>query len=136
MPPFLLTVRTNMSVQTYLMCALAGGMMSATGCVAPSAAAPVADSSAAILASSRPAAGSTVSAPVDELVLHFVRPARLDEVTLSGPQGTMPMMLSPAGEVQDYSLPVSALDRGAYSVSWRATAAGQEYRGSFGFTVR
>ena len=136
MPPFLLTVRTNMSVQTSLMCTLAAGMMSVTGCVAPSAAAPAAESSASILASSRPTAGSTVTGPVDELVLHFDRPARLDEVTVSGPHGVLPMMLSPAGEVRDYSLPVSELDRGAYSVSWRATAAGQEYRGSFGFTVR
>ena len=91
---------------------------------------------ASILAWSRPAAGSRVTAPVNELVLHFSPPARLDEVTVSGPEGAMPMMVTAVGEVEHYSLPVSGLQAGSYTVSWRASAAGTDYRGSFGFQVK
>lgn len=104
----------------------------AGGAAGPAQAAP----SSSILAWSRPAAGSTVSAPVNELVLHFSPPARLGEVTVTGPQGTMPMMVTAVGEVEHYSLPLSADTPGAYSVAWRATRQGSDYQGSFGFTVR
>ena len=106
-------------------------MMSA-GC----ASAVPAASPRSILAASRPAAGSTVQGPVDELVLHFAPPARVDEVTVTGADGTMPMMIHSAGEAPDYSLPLSGLDAGAYRVDWRASIGSRQYRGSFEFTVR
>ena len=90
---------------------------------------------ASILAASKSAAGSTVRAPVDELVLHFTPPARLEEVTVTGPAGTMPMMVSAVGEVQHYSLPLSGLGPGRYEVEWRASRGGAKHRGSFGFAV-
>ena len=93
-------------------------------------------SESSILVSSTPAAGSTVAAPVNELKLRFSPPARLDEVTVTGPDGTMPMMVHAVGETADYSLPLSGLDRGSYSVNWKATAAGRAYRGSFSFTAQ
>lgn len=92
--------------------------------------------SRSILEMSVPAAGSTVRAPVNELMLNFNPPAQLDEVTIMGPSVTMPMMITPVGEVRHYSLPLSALGRGSYTVSWRASAGGRQYRGSFGFSVR
>lgn len=90
---------------------------------------------ASILAASKPTAGSTVRAPVNELVLHFTPPARLEEVTVSGPEGTMPMMVSAVGEVEHYSLPLAGLGAGRYVVAWRASRSGVQHRGSFGFTV-
>ena len=90
---------------------------------------------ASILAASKPAAGSTVRAPVDELVLHFTPPARLEEVTVTGPAGAMPMMVSAVGEVEHYSLPLSGLGPGRYEVAWRASRGGAQHRGSFGFAV-
>ena len=110
------------------------GMTLASGCAGQSPAARPAQSSS-ILISSSPAAGSTVSEP-ENLELHFNPPARLDEVTVSGPLGTMPMMVHASGDQAHYSLPLSGMTQGAYSVSWRATAAGREDRGSFQFTVR
>lgn len=89
-----------------------------------------------ILAWSKPAAGSTGSAPVNELVFHFSPPARLGEVTVTGPEGAMPMMVTAVGEVEHYSLPLSGLGHGRYTVDWRATAGGVDHRGSFGFEVR
>ena len=91
---------------------------------------------ASILAWSTPAAGSTVSAPVKELVFHFTPPARLGEVIVSGPDGAMPMMVTAVGDVEHYSLPVDGLGSGSYRVAWRASASGVDYRGSFGFQVR
>ena len=85
---------------------------------------------------SEPAAGSTVKGPLNQLMLHFNRPARLEEVTITGPDGSMPMMITPVGEIEHYALPLSGLGRGAYSVAWRATASGREQQGRFGFTVR
>ena len=97
---------------------------------------PEAGTARSILAWSRPAAGSTVSAPVNELVFHFTPPARLGEVTVTGPDGAMPMMVTAVGEVEHYSLPLSADTPGAYTVAWRASVQGREHQGSFGFTVR
>ncbi|HEX6741605.1 MAG TPA: copper resistance protein CopC [Sphingomicrobium sp.] len=93
-------------------------------------------SASSILKASRPAAGSAVAASVDSLDLHFDPPARLDEVTLEGDGGTMPMMVHSVGEVADYSIPLPGLDAGHYAVNWRATARGRQYRGAFTFTVR
>ena len=84
---------------------------------------------------SAPAADSTVNAPVEELVLRFSTPASLNEVTISGPNGQQPMMIHPAGEVADYSLPLAGLGPGSYTVNWRATARGSTYQGSFSFRV-
>ncbi len=109
----------------------------ACGCAsqpAPPAAAAGAEQS--ILVRSNPAAGATVAAPLDKLELWFNPPARLGEVTVSGPEGLMPMMVTAVGEVGYYSLPVSASAPGNYSVSWTALAAGREHRGSFRFTLR
>ena len=89
-----------------------------------------------ILAWSRPPANSTVSAPLDELVLHFSPPARLGEVMVSGPDGAMPMMVTAVGEVGHYSLPLSSLGPGRYTVDWKAISRGVDYNGSFGFEVR
>lgn len=89
-----------------------------------------------ILAGSTPAAGSVVATSVNELVLRFSPPARLAQVAVTGPDGTMPMMITPVGETGTYELPLPDLDPGSYTVEWRATAAGNEYQGSFNFTVR
>lgn len=89
-----------------------------------------------LLASSVPGNGEVVRAPLNRLELHFSPPARLMEVTLSGPGGLMPMMVTPVGETAHYSLPVSGLGPGAYTVDWRARAGTREDRGSFAFTVR
>ena len=104
----------------------------------PAASEPLANPGAAasILAWSKPAAGSTVGGPVNELVLHFSPPARLGEVTVTGPDGAMPMMVTAVGEVEHYSLPVSELESGRYTVAWKATAGSAAYSGSFGFQVR
>lgn len=101
--------------------------------VLPAAEVPAQDS---ILSRSNPAVGSTVQGPVTSLELHFKLPARLDEVTLSGPEGVMPTMVHAIGEVPNYSIPLSDLGPGSYTASWRATARGQNHRGSFGFTVK
>jgi len=102
--------------------------------VSPAAAAVPAQDS--ILVGSNPAAGSTVQGPVTSLELHFKVPARLDEVTLSGPEGVMPTMVHAIGEVPNYSIPLSDLGPGSYTVNWRAIARSQEHRGSFEFTVK
>jgi len=89
-----------------------------------------------ILARSTPANGATVTGPVNQLMLHFARPARLLEVTVDGPDGLSPMMITAAGETNDYSVPLSGLGTGAYRANWKASAAGQTYTGTIAFTVR
>ena len=90
-----------------------------------------------ILQSSTPAAGSTVRGPVDSLELRFAPPARLGELTVTGSDGlTMPMMVTAVGEVSRYSIPLSGLGPGTYTVKWQAIAAGTSHQGSFRFTVR
>ena len=74
--------------------------------------------------------------PVNQLQLHFARPARLLEVTVDGPDGLSPMMITAAGETHDYTIPLPGLGAGAYRVNWRASAAGAPYSGVIGFTVR
>jgi methionine-rich copper-binding protein CopC len=114
---------------TLALAALLTACMSEVPAAAPSP-------SNSILTGSSPAAGSIVRGEIDELQLHFNPPARLDEVTVSGPGGTLPTMIHAVGEVADYSIPLSGLGPGVYTVSWRATAKGREYRGSFGFTAK
>jgi methionine-rich copper-binding protein CopC len=109
------------------------------GCAAQTsgtAAAETKQPDASILASATPAAGSTVSAPVNELKLRFNPPARLDEISVNGPEGLMPVKVTAVGEVADYSIPLAGLGRGTYSVSWKAASGGRDYRGSFAFTVK
>ena len=89
-----------------------------------------------LLAGSSPANGAVVSASPGNLVLDFSPPARLLEVTIAGPGGQMPMMVTASGDNARYSLPLPALGLGTYSVDWRATAAGREDRGTFSFTVK
>ena len=90
-----------------------------------------------ILQSSSPGAGTSVGGPVDRLELRFSPPARLTEVTVTGSDGLqMPVMVTAIGEVAYYSIPLHGLEAGSYTVQWRASAAGSEHRGSFGFTVR
>jgi methionine-rich copper-binding protein CopC len=113
----------------------ATALLSACAAVPPNrTAAPQAQAS--ILSSSRPANGSTVAAPVDSLELHFNPPARLDELTVTGPEDTMPMMVHGVGEVSDYSVPLSGLGPGTYTAAWKAFSGGREARGSFTFTVK
>lgn len=104
-----------------------------------SAAAPAASAattSAPVLAGSTPANGAVVSGPLNNLELHFDPPARLAEVTIAGPDGLMPMMVTAAGENAHYSLPLAGLGPGSYTVDWRATVGTREERGTFAFTVR
>ena len=102
--------------------------------IPPAAPAAVAQS---ILQGSTPADGSTVAGPVDSLELRFSPPARLLELTVTGSDGlSMPMMVTAVGEVARYSLPLSGLEAGAYTVNWRAAAGGTSHSGRFRFTVR
>ncbi len=112
-----------------------------TSSTAPGAASAAADEqgapkSAGILAWSKPAAESISNAPVSELILHFTAPVRLLEVTVTGPDGTMPMMVSAVGEVEHYSLPLSDLGPGRYVVEWRGSAGTVQHSGSFRFEVK
>lgn len=123
-------IRAASVIAATLLCALGCSRqpMSPTGAVVP------ADNS--ILDRSNPAGGSTVQGPVDNLELHFKLPARLDEVTLRGPEGVMPTMVHAVGEVTNYSIPLPDLGPGSYTVNWRAFARAQEHRGSFEFTIK
>lgn len=65
------------------------------GCAQPPAAVPPSAPSPAtagsILVGATPAPGSVVTGPVNQLVLRFSPPARLNEVTIGGPDGAMAM---------------------------------------------
>lgn len=110
-------------------CAPAGPQQAATGVG-------VAGSQRGILVRSRPAADSTSETPLNKIDLWFDPPARLGEVTLTGPDGMMPMMVTAVGEVDHYSIPVSVTDPGEYLLSWKASAGGQAHSGSFRFRLR
>lgn len=108
-----------------------------SNCAAQPAAGPPAQASeASILARSTPTNGSRVAGPVNQLQLHFARPARLLEVTVDGPDGLSPMMITAVGETTDYAIPLPGLGAGAYRVNWKATAAGAPYSGTINFTIR
>ena len=92
-------------------------------------------SEAKVLARSTPADGSTVAGPVNNL-LKFARPVRLLEVTLDGPDGLSPMMITAVAETTDYSIPLPGLAGGKYRVNWRTSASGRPHDGAFTFTVR
>jgi hypothetical protein len=73
---------------------------------------------------------------VNELKLHFAPPARLDELTVTGPEGLMPIMVTAVGETADYSVPVSGLGAGTYTAHWKAMIGARKYEGRFAFTVK
>ena len=88
------------------------------------------------LVRSVPADGATVQAP-QSLTLTFREPVRLAEVTLTGPSGEMPMMVTAAGEQTSYTLPLTDLEPGVHEVRWRALARdGTNLEGRLSFTVR
>lgn len=132
--PFAKTVGKSRGT-LHIALALAGALL--CSCAPDSTATSAAQRTAnSILVSSAPAGGSTVAAPVNELVLNFDPPARLGEVTVTGPDGMMPTMVTSVGEVARYTIPLHGLGPGSYTVRWTATVAGQAHEGSFGFTVR
>lgn len=100
----------------------------------PSASAP-GSTNKSILARSSPAAGAVLTRAPDSLKLHFDPPARLDEVTVTGPKGSMPMMVEAVGEVADYDLPLSGMSPGSYTVEWKAISGANQYSGQFGFKI-
>lgn len=109
----------------------------AMGCAAsPSTAPGTQQVETEVLARSTPADGATVAAPVNTLLLKFARPVRLIEVTLDGPDGLSPMMITAVAETTEYSIPLPGLSRGSYRVNWRASATGRPHDGAFTFTVR
>lgn len=121
-------------MRSLLMLALSLFPASLCACTAPAVPIPAERS---ILAGSTPAAGSAVEGPVNSLDLRFDPPARLLEVSVTDGSGqVMPMMVTAVGEVGHYSLPLSGLEAGRYSVNWRASVGASEYRGSFAFAVR
>lgn len=90
-----------------------------------------------LLTTSTPANGTIVRGPVDKLQLHFSRPARVREVTVTGSDGSkMPTMVNAVGEVTDYSLPLDGVIVGRYIVDWKASSAGIDYGGSIHFDVK
>jgi len=116
--------------------ATAMAMLGACAQTSPGSTSATPASEQSILESSTPAAGSIVAAPVNELVLNFNPPARLKEVTLEGPEGVMPTMVTSIGEVPRYSVPLAGLGPGKYTVRWEASVGTDTHTGSFGFTVR
>ena len=123
------------AVARFLIITMIAGGAFLCACAAQSAdTAPLVESG--ILDSSIPAAGATVSSPVDELKLRFSPPARLDEVTIDGPDGLMPMMVHAVGESTDYSLPLPGLGPGTYTINWKATTRAEMHQGTVRFTVK
>lgn len=119
-----------------LMMFVAAGLLPSCAQQTQSTQAENASAARSVLAGSVPTAGSSVKGPLNSLALRFNPPARLTELTVTGPDGTMPMMITAVGEVKDYSLPLPGLGAGNHTVTWKAIAAGQSYQGSFEFTVR
>ena len=112
-------------------------LLALSACAAESSKAPNNQTSqATVLARSTPANGSIVAGPVNNLQLKFARPVRLLEVTLDGPDGLSPMMITAPAETTDYQIPLPGLTGGKYRVNWRASAAGRSYDVVLNFTVR
>jgi methionine-rich copper-binding protein CopC len=92
--------------------------------------------SGAVLIRSIPANGATVRAP-QSLSLTFSESVRLAEVTITGPSGEMPMMITAAGEQRSYAVPLPDLEPGRHEVRWRVLArGGVSHEGRLSFTVR
>jgi len=83
-----------------------------------------------------PAAGSTVTGPLNQFLFDFDKPVALGEVLVTGPDGAMPMMLSSAGKQTHFEVPLPGLMAGNYTVAWRASLDGIEKRGSLAFTIK
>ena len=113
-----------------------GGCSSQPPAPEPTAVAVVAAGPTDLSVRSTPVAGSTVAGPVNVLLLDFSAPVALGEVTVSGPDGLMPMMLSPAGIQTHYEVPLPALGSGSYTVAWKASLNGAPKSGNFAFTVK
>lgn len=124
------------AVGRWLIATMSAGGALLGGCAAQHSTPALAAVQRSILAAAAPTPGSTVHGPVDELKLRFASPVRLDEVTVSGPDGVMPSMIHAAGEARDYAIPISASAAGPYVVSWRAADRGRTHRGSFSFTIK
>jgi methionine-rich copper-binding protein CopC len=101
----------------------------------PSAPAAAAEAGARLLRST-PADGARLSQSPDALVLSYSRRVRLIEVIVQGSDGSeMPMMVTSAGEAETYSLPLSGLGAGSWTVRWRATSGGEPLSGTIKFTI-
>lgn len=89
-----------------------------------------------VLQRSSPADGARVADPVQQIELWFEPPARLIELTVTDCDGlTIPTMITSIEPSSYYSVPLPDLSEGVYTVSWRATAGGEAYRGTFRFAV-
>jgi methionine-rich copper-binding protein CopC len=93
--------------------------------------------SASLLEDSTPSEGATLSVSPENLVLNFRTPVRLEEVIVQGSDGqTVPMMITAAGLLSSFSIPMPDLEPGSYTVRWRATdQAGDSHEGSLGFVI-
>ena len=116
--------------------AVVAALLLFTSCAHSSTAAPAASSERSILVRSKPANGSTVQGPVNDLELHFSPAVVLSELTVSGPDGLMPVMITPVGQVEHYSIPLPDLESGSYTVTWRAASAGRPLEGTLAFSVK
>lgn len=96
-----------------------------------------ASDSASLLENSIPPDGARLSASPENLVLNFRSPVRLQEVTVLGSDGqSVPMMITAAGSVRSFSIPMPDLEPGSYTVRWRATGdTGSSLEGSLGFVI-
>lgn len=94
--------------------------------------------SSSLLESSIPANGSTLSRSPENMVFMFSRPVRLSEVTITSRGGTtIPTMVTAAGDLKRFSIPLPPLEPDVYTVRWRALdRAAQPHEGSIGFTIR
>lgn len=95
-------------------------------------------SGSSLLESSIPANGSTLFRSPQNMVFVFSRPVRLSEVTITSRGGmTMPMMVTAAGNLERFSIPLPPLEPDRYTVRWRALdSAGQPHESSIAFTIR
>jgi methionine-rich copper-binding protein CopC len=71
-------------------------------------------------------------------MLLFSEPVRLVEFVVTNADGlSSPIMVTSAGLQTRYLIPVSGLERGTYTVSWRALKSDKQVRrGTVAFTVR
>jgi methionine-rich copper-binding protein CopC len=90
----------------------------------------------ATIISSTPSDGAAVSRDLEHLELRYSQPVRLTEVVLLGPSGTMPMMVTAAGEQTSYAIPLSGLEPGAHQLKWSATHGDEALNGIVRFRVR
>ncbi len=89
-----------------------------------------------LLTRSTPAHGQILRRSPGELSLTFREPVRLAEVTISGDDQLIPIMLAPAGAQKRFRIPLPELDRGSYTVAWRAGVGAESRQGSFRFQIR